>query len=299
LFALDGDISNPKIFAEPFDGRIDTVINCAADVSHFAFDDKLDRVNTGGVRNLTQLCAEHCAALVQVSTISIGGVYESGEPPLTLTERELFIGQEIKNQYILSKFMAEYEALTAAVRHGIAVKLMRVGNLQGRISDGEFQLNRQKNAFTRQIASYVKIGTVPESTYRSSVNFSPVDDVARMIVALSTLPEAYRVFHVYPPSEVPYAQIFRCLEALGHPIEVVPDDVFEQRVKVLSETEEGREMLEGLFVERPDLRYRWTAVDDRATQALLDRLGLAWNEISDKYLTRCFRGLEEFGTFDL
>ena len=299
LFALDGDISEPGIFAEPFDGRISIVINCAANVSHFAFDDALDRTNVGGVENLLALCREHGASIVQVSTISVGGVYPADSDPLSLTERDLYVGQEIRSQYILSKYMAEHALLRAAVDEHIPVKIMRVGNLQGRISDGEFQLNRQKNAFTRQIASYVKIGTVPESTYRSSVNFSPVDDVARMIVALSTLPEAYRVFHVYPPSEVPYAQIFRCLEALGHPIEVVPDDVFAQRVKVLSETEEGREMLEGLFVERPDLRYRWTAVDDRATQALLDRLGLAWNEISDKYLTRCFRGLEEFGTFDL
>ena len=298
LFALDGDISNPKIFAEPFDGRIDTVINCAADVSHFAFDDKLDRVNTGGVRNLTDLCAEHGAALVQVSTISIGGVYESGEPPLTLTERDLFIGQEIRNQYILSKYMAEYEALTAAVRRGVAVKLMRVGNLQGRISDGEFQMNRKTNAFTRQIASYARIGIAPENLYASTVNFSPVDDVARMIVALATLPKDYSVFHVYPPKEVEYRRLFETLKRLGHEIEIVSDEAFERKVKALSETEEGRKALEGIFVERPDLRYRQTAISDAFTQATITALHLDWNEISDGYLENYFRALETLGAFD-
>ena len=298
LFALDGDISNPKIFAQPFDGRIDTVINCAADVSHFAYDDKLDRVNTGGVRNLARLCAEHCAALVQVSTISIGGVYESGEPPLTLTERDLFIGQEIQNQYILSKFMAEYEALTAAVRHGIAVKLMRVGNLQGRISDGEFQMNRKTNAFTRQITSYAQIGIAPESLYNSTVNFSPVDDVAKMIVALAMLPKQYSVFHVYPPKEVEYRRLFETLQRLGHEIRIVPDEAFERRVRELSETEEGRKALEGIFVERPDLRYRQTAVVDAFTQEMITALRLDWNEISEGYLENYFYAMETLGAFD-
>ena len=227
-----------------------------------------------------------------------GGVYESGEPPLTLTERDLFIGQEVQNQYILSKFMAEYEALTAAVRHGIAVKLMRVGNLQGRISDGEFQMNRKTNAFTRQITSYAQIGIAPESLYNSTVNFSPVDDVARMIVALSMLPMEYSVFHVYPPKEVEYRRLFETLRRLGHEIRIVPDEVFERRVRELSETEEGRKALEGIFVERPDLRYRQTAVVDKFTQETITALHLDWNEISDGYLETYFRALETLGAFD-
>ena len=299
LLALDGDISEPQIFAEPFDGKLDTVINCAANVSHFAFDDALERTNVGGTANLIGLCRKHNAAIVHISTISVGGVYPEHDVSLTLTERDLFVGQEIRNQYILSKFMAEYHLLRAAADVHIPVKIMRVGNLQGRISDGEFQVNRQNNAFTRQIASYVRIGMVPESTYHSTVNFSPVDDVARMIVALSTLPEQYSVFHVFPPKEVGYEQIFRSLKTIGYDVEVMPDADFEARVKTLNETEDGREMLEGLFAERPDLRYQWTVIHDRFTRQMLASLGIAWNEISDRYLTRCFRGLAEFGTFDL
>lgn len=298
LFALDGDISVPAIFNEPFDGHIDTVINCAANVSHFAFDDKLESVNTGGVKNLTEFCVKHGAALVQVSTISVGGAYESENRPLTLTERDLFIGQEIKNQYVLSKYMAEYEALMAAVKKGIPVKIMRVGNLQGRVSDGEFQMNRKTNAFTRQIASYVKIGKVSESLYRSTVNFSPVDDVAKMIVALTTLPATYSVFHVYPPKEVGYRRLFSSLGQLGHEFEVVSDEEFERTVKELSGTEKGRMALEGIFVERPDLRYLPTAINDEFTRGIIAALQLEWNEISDEYLDRYFRALEALGTFD-
>ena len=298
LFALDGDIAEPDLFAAPFDGRIDTVINCAADVSHFAFDDKLERTNTGGVRNLIALCEKHGAALVQVSTISVGGVRRAEEPVLTLTERDLFIGQEIRNQYILSKYMAEYEALRAAAERGIPVKVMRVGNLQGRISDGEFQMNRRTNAFTRQVLSYAKIGRVPESLCRSSVNFSPVDDVARMIVALAALPKKYSVFHVYPPEEVELERLLGTIDRFGHGVKIVSDEAFEQTVKALAETEDGRMTLEGIFVDRPDLHYAQNEISDDFTQKIIRSLGLSWNDISDAYLEKYFYALETLGAFD-
>ena len=218
---------------------------------------------------------------------------------LTLTERDLFIGQEIRNQYILSKYMAEYEALKAAAQRGLNVKIMRVGNLQGRISDGEFQMNRKTNAFTRQVLSYAKIGIAPESLYNSTVNFSPVDDVAKMVVALSTLPKEYSVFHVYPPKEVEYKRLFETLRRLGHEVGIVSDEAFEHRVKELSETEEGRNALEGIFVERPDLRYRQTEISDTFTQKIINALHLDWNEISDEYLENYFSALEALGTFDV
>ena len=250
------------------------------------------------MRELLRLCAKHGAALVQASAISVGGAYRAGGQALKLTERDLFVGQEISNQYILSKYMAEYEALRAAADRGIPVKLMRVGNLQGRISDGEFQMNRRTNAFTRQIISYAKIGKIPESQYKISVNFSPVDDVARMIVALASLPKKYSAFHVFPPEEVAFGRLLSALEGSGHRVEVVSDEAFEQTVRELSETEEGRMMLEGVFVDRPDLRYVQTQADDTFTQKIIGDLGLKWRSISDEYLEKYFCALEALGAFD-
>ena len=194
--------------------------------------------------------------------------------------------------------MAEYEALSAAVKYGIPVKIMRIGNLQGRISDGEFQMNRRTNAFTRQIASYARIGKVPESLYDSTVNFSPVDDVAKMIVSLATLPIDYTVFHVYPPKEVEYRRLFENLRNVGIEVKIVSDGEFEETVKELSGTEEGRKALEGIFVERPDLRYQQTAISDGFTQKMITSLGVDWNDISDEYLEKYFYALETLGTFD-
>lgn len=115
--------------------------------------------------------------------------------------------------------MAEYALLRAAVDTGLRVRLLRVGNLQGRISDGEFQMNMHSNAFTRQFASYIKIGAVPESVYGGSVNFSPVDETAHNIISLAAVREDVVAFHVYPPDEVRFADLFRGMEGLGYTVD--------------------------------------------------------------------------------
>ena len=298
LFIVDGDITRPGIFQEPLKEKIDTVINCAADVSHFAYDDKLQRTNTDAVKNLLDFCEKEHATLVQVSTISVGGVYPIKSRKLTLTERDLFVGQQIHNQYILSKFMAEYEALNAMVTRSIPVKIMRVGNLQGRISDGEFQMNRRTNAFTRQISTYIRLGKVPRSLYLSKVNFSPVDEVARMILSLSALPENDTVFHVYPPDEVPWRTLFETASALGHPMEVMEDEEFAGFVQELGKNPDSRELLEGILVERPDLNYSWTEVNAALTEQALHHLGLRWRPMTDVYLQKYMEALNDLGMFE-
>nr|MCR5502821.1 SDR family oxidoreductase [Lachnospiraceae bacterium] len=293
VFALQGDISAEEIFEQKPDVKIDTVINCAADVSHFAYDDKLERTNTGGVKNLLRFCAENGAKFIQVSTISVGGIYRKDGEPLTLTEKDLYIGQEIRNQYILSKYMAEYAALRAAIDQGIEVKIMRVGNLQGRISDGEFQVQKKTNAFTRQLLGYAQVGYVPQSLYDSSVNFSPVDEVARMIVALSRMPKKYSVFHVYPPQDTPFNRLFSTLSELGFRLEIVDDNSFADRLKALREDEEGRRIAESILVERPSLQYIDATVSEDFTQRLLSKLGCYWQPVTDGYLNKYLKALVE------
>ena len=299
LRAVNGDLSREGIFSAPYGERVDTVINCAANVSHFAFDDRLERVNTEGVRRMLDFCLEKGAQMVQVSTISVGGVFPGATERLpVLTERDLYLGQRISSQYILSKYMAEYEVLRCAAEKGLRVKLMRVGNLQGRVSDGEFQLNRSSNAFSRQIASYARLGMAPESVWRSSVNFSPVDEVARMIVALSAEDGSLTAYHVFPEQEVPCGWLFANLERVGHPVRRLSDGAFERETDRLAETPRGRALLEGLLVEKPDLRVKTTPVSPALTVACLTRLGLRWTPVTEEYLLKYFRALEGLGAFE-
>ncbi len=298
IFAVSGNIENKKIFDEEIPVKFDTVINCAADVAHFAYDDKLDKVNTEGVRNLLKICEKNEARFVQVSTISVSGFYKSDSKPLSFDERNLYVGQTINNQYILSKYMAEYECLKAMADGKVDVKIMRVGNLQGRLSDGEFQVNKNKNAFTRRLVSYVNIRKVPVSVYDSLVNFSPVDEVAHMICNLSRLPMDYTVFHVSPDKEIPMKLLFDSLKKLGYEIAVVPDEEFESYVLELKNDKEGRVMLEGLLADSPDTDYRFTNVSQSFTDGIIKDAGLIWGDITEGYLSKYLQVLDEFGIFE-
>lgn len=298
IFAVSGNIAGKKIFDEETDVRFDTVINCAADVAHFAFDDKLEKVNTEGVRNLLALCEKNGALFVQVSTISVSGFYKKGSEALSFDERNLYVGQTINNKYILSKYMAEYECLRAMADGKVNVKIMRVGNLQGRLSDGEFQLNKNTNAFTRRLASYVKIRKVPESVYDSFVNFSPVDEVARMICGLSKLTYDYTVFHVSPSEEIPMKLIFDTLKGIGYDIEVTPDDAFGKYVDELKKDKDGRVMLEGLLADNPDAEYMFTVCSQGFTDGIIKYADLAWGDITEEYISKYLHVLDEFGIFE-
>lgn len=296
-FVVEGDITEPQIFEEDFTEHIDTVINSAANVSHFVYGNSLERVNVGGVKNLIAYALQEGALLCQVSTISVGGACGAAHEPMEFTENCLYIGQEIFNQYIYSKYMAEYVLLKAAVEKGLAVKIMRVGNLQGRSSDGEFQMNMRTNAFTRQLSAYIKMCTVPESIYHASVNFSPVDETAHMITVLAKTDLCHTVFHVYPPKEVEFFRLFASLGKMGHKVRVVPDGEFEELLQSMKQSEEGRAVTEGLLTERSGEGYREIPVTQETTNALLALAGEAWLPVTEEYLNRYLNALEGMDMF--
>lgn len=294
----EGDITNPDIFAEkcPVD-RIDTVINCAANVAHFAYGDKLEKINTEGVKNLIRFALEQKAVLCQISTISVAGSTMDRNDPNVFTERTFHIGQKIFNQYIYSKYMAEYECLRAAVDEGLRIKFMRVGNLQGRIQDGEFQMNVQSNGFTRQLSSYIKIGAVPQSVYEGSVNFSPVDETAHNIVSLAATTDDTIAFNVFPPKEVAFADLFAGLEKLGHEIRVLPDAEFAEFLQQLKRTEEGKEQAEGLFTRGLERDCYDIFVDQTLTGQYIEQLSEGWSPVTEAYLDRYLSALDDIVLF--
>lgn len=302
---VEGDITLPDLFLQGDAdsrsgadkiGRIDTIINSAANVAHFSYGEALEAINTDGVKNLIRFALRENARLCQISTISVAGMAAETVRQEFFGEADFYIGQEIHNKYIYSKYMAEHALLRAAVDEGLQVKLVRVGNLQGRISDGEFQMNMHSNAFTRQFASYVKIGAVPRSVYGAAVNFSPVDETAHNIVSLLSVPEAV-AFHVYPPGEMRYADLFRGMERLGYRIAVLPDDTFDMILQNLKRTEEGRMKMEGLFTREAAGFSREVPIRQQYTNQYLKELSEGWSAVTDEYINRYLSALDGMGYF--
>ncbi|MBR4740836.1 MAG: amino acid adenylation domain-containing protein, partial [Bacteroidales bacterium] len=146
IFVVNGDVTSAL---EP--GRhIDTVFNCAANVKHFSKGTDIEDVNIGGARRCMEFCLHTGARLVHISTTSVGEVWvdrgDGMEVP-KLDERKLYFGQFLNNRYMHSKFLAERLILDAVAHHGLSAKIMRVGNLAPRYSDGDFQANFNSNSY--------------------------------------------------------------------------------------------------------------------------------------------------------
>lgn len=100
------------------------------------------------MENLIEFCKNNGRRLIQISTVSVAGEGSDGNPPMSrvFCENDLYIGQNITNEYIRTKFLAE-RAVLEAVSNGLDGKVIRVGNLMSRNSDGEFQINFITNGF--------------------------------------------------------------------------------------------------------------------------------------------------------
>mgnify|MGYP000823026547 FL=1 len=196
IVCVDGDITSKEQVDSLSEYKFDTLINCAACVKHFASDDVLEKINVQGVENLIELCKNNGRRLIQISTVSVGGEGSDGTPPMSrlFCENDVYIGQSITNEYIRTKFLAE-RAVLEAVSSGLDGKIIRVGNLMSRNSDGEFQINFITNGFLRSLKGYKAVGKFPMGSMHESAEFSPIDSTALSVLKLAQTDRRFTVFH--------------------------------------------------------------------------------------------------------
>ena len=227
--AIDGDITDAEAVDALIDYPFKTLINCAASVKHFVAGDLLTRINVEGVQNLINLCVKKKARLIQISTVSIAGDNVDHKIPIgtKLAENNFYIGQEVTaNKYVYSKFQAEEIVLAAVGQGELDAKIMRVGNLMSRVSDGEFQINFMTNAFMRDLRSYAVLGKFPVSLMDESTEFSPIDETAHMIVKLADTNADFTVFHVVNSHRVQMGDVIHAMNDYGIKIDVVSEEDF-------------------------------------------------------------------------
>ncbi len=305
LFALEGDITDAESLARAARQAgftPDTIINCAANVAHFAAGSEIGEVNLGGVRQLIGLAMRIGARLVQISTTSVAGFSIDGTPPLgtSLSERDFFLGQGLENQYVRSKFLAERALLEAALQ-GLDVKIMRVGNLMARNRDGEFQINLRSNSFTGRLRAYHAIGCFPYSAFLHQTELAPIDSTAQAVLLLATAPSACRVFHPFNNHNLFMGDIIASMQAEGLEVRLVEDDEFERAMADAMRDPGRAERLVSLMAYK-NMAGGKTAVPLPAesaytAQALL-RHAWRWPETGEGYLRNFIRCLAGMGFFD-
>ncbi|MBR3241621.1 MAG: amino acid adenylation domain-containing protein [Parasporobacterium sp.] len=300
IVCIEADITDPESLSKLKDANADLVINCAACVKHFVSDDILERTNYRGVQNLIDVCLESGKELIQISTTSVGGFLPESRRHTQLHECDLFIDQTIDNEYIRTKFLAERAVLEACASKGLKGKVIRVGNLMSRASDGEFQINFISSSFMRSLKSYKQLGVFPVTMLHDPAEFSPVDSTAQAILKIAASESKFTVFHAYNSHYIYMSDVILALNHFGFRIDIVSEEEFAQRIKDAASDERLNEALLGLIAYDGNGQMIYpTAPDNRLTSELLYRLDYFWPITDPPYLNNIIEVLDGFEFFDI
>ena len=301
IICIDGDITDKSEVQKLKDIPFDTLINCAACVKHFTAGDVLEKINVYGVENLIELCKETGKKLIQISTVSVAGEGVDGKPEegRLIRENDLYFGQVIDNEYIRTKFLAERAVLEAAA-NGLHAKVIRVGNLMSRQSDGEFQINFITNGFLRTLRGYAAVGKFPMSGMNESTEFSPIDSTAAAVLKAAGTDKQFTVYHVTNNHRIYMSDVIYAMREYGFNIEIVSDSEFAESVSDYAAIHESSDAVSGLiaYSSHGDSKRYYLDYDNRFTTEVLYRLGYKWPITDDKYLVNAISALDKLNFFD-
>ena len=299
LRVINGDVTQDiKV-----DGKVDTVFNCAAVVKHFSKGTEIEDVNVGGAAHCVRFCLLNNARLIHISTYSTAGMSVNGMPPedTVYTEQKLYFGQNLGNRYSHSKFISERIVLDAVALHKLNAKVMRVGNLAPRSTDGEFQINFQTNSAMGRIRVYQMLGCYPYDLTDAPMEFSPINEVAKAIVMLSETPQQCCLFHPYNNHYVHFGDVLEELSKVTQGPRQVEAEAFNEAMEVAKQDPEKAKRLSSLLAYQ-DMAHGQKAVmipaDNQYTTQVLYRLGFRWSSTSWDYVDQMLKAIAGFGFFE-
>ena len=299
LRVVNGDVTQDiKV-----DGKIDTVFNCAAVVKHFSKGTEIEDVNVGGALHCVKFCLLNNARLIHVSTYSTAGMSVDGIPAedSMYNEQKLYFGQNLGNQYIHSKFISERIVLDAVALHKLNAKVMRVGNLAPRSTDGEFQINFNTNSAMGRIRVYQMLGCYPYGINDEPMEFTPINEVAKAIVLLSETPQACCVFHPFNNHSVHFGDVLQELSIVTQGPRQVEDDEFNKELEIAKQDPEKAKRLSSLLAYQ-DMAHGQKVIEipseNQYTTQVLYRLGFRWSATSWNYVDQMLTAISGFGFFE-
>lgn len=297
---IEGDITEENLQEKLANINFDTLFNCAAIVKHYITDDQLDKVNVDGVRNLINCCEEKNARMIHISTYSVAGIIDKDSNKV-LDEQHFYLGQNSDNDYVRTKFLAERYLLEAISQGKLKGKIMRLGNLMGRESDGRFQINFESNAFVNLLKSYSALGVYPTDKMDEITEMSPIDETAEAVVRLASTPDEMVIFHPFNAYHFKVKEILNAMNKTKLSIKYVSEADFESIVNMIKNDSSKVKYLQGImhYVEHIDSNQKYMDANNEWTTSVLDKLGFEWKKPNEEYFVKFLNFLEEHQAFDM
>ena len=283
---------------------VDTVINCAAKVSHYGSYNSFYDINVKAVDNLINFCMRYNKVFYQVSTLSVSGnsfvdqYYEEQKisRKINYKENKFYIGQSLNNVYIKTKFEAEKSVLSS-IQNGLNAYIFRVGNLMPRFTDGKFQQNIKENAYLNRLLAFLEIGSIPDSLINGYLEFTPIDYTADAILKLISYPsKKNRIFHLFNDNHIKISEFLNLLKLYNYIIDIVPEEDFKTKVKNILNDDSRKSILNNLindFDKDLNLYYSTNIIlKSELTKKYLDHIGFVWPTIDSNYIKKLITCIE-------
>lgn len=313
---VDGDITLPNLGLNTIDYNIlgtnvNTVIHCAALVKHYGSYKDFESINILGTKRIIDFSKMYNLKLLHVSTISVSGnnlaeganIDNNFEHDMIFNETNFYIGQNLKNFYVRSKFEAEKLVLDA-ILDGLQGCILRMGNLTSRFSEGKFQQNHFENAFVNRLKSFLQIGVFPKSLLNLYCEFTPIDYCGDAIINIAShMSKDYNVFHLLNEKQVYLYRLFDMLSKIGINIRLISDEEFANTIQTLLQNSSKKQELEGIISDlNSDKQLVYNSqvhIESDFTKEFLLKTGFEWPYIDINYIRNYFNYLVNIGYFNL
>lgn len=264
-----------------------------------------------GTQNVVNLCKTLNKRLIHISTISVSGNGEKEEAIIEtpeninnkklFTEKSLYIKQNLKGIYTITKFKAE-RIVYEGILDGLDAKVLRIGNITNRYSDGLFQRNASENAFAKRLKSFINIGAVPDYATKHEIELTPVDLCADAIIKIAQYKSKCNVFHIFDVKLLPIKLLLETLSELGFNLVPVPEHSMTQIINELLNNDNNKDILSGIIHDLDkEKRLIYTSnikLDASFTVAYLKKIGFEWKSIDKEYIFKYinyFKKIKFFG----
>lgn len=294
------DLSNASI--SMLNEKIDIVINAAAIVKHYGNEELFSSINIGSTIVATNYCKKYHKRLIHISSLSVSGndvLLGNSSSALssdicTFGENNLYIGQNLDNVYINSKFQSEKIILENIVNQKLDAQILRLGNITNRLKDGKFQINPKDNAFINKIFSIIKLGCIPENLLHSYLEFTPVDVCSNAIVLIiQNNVKKHTIYHIYNNNHIYVNDFIKILSHLGIQINVLGINEFSEFIQ--SEIKNKNNFLDGIIIDLKDgnkLTYDSNIkIKSEFTRTFLYKLGFLWPELDENYIKKLLKDI--------
>lgn len=316
IILVDGDITLPKFglseqVYNTIGNSIKTVIHSAALVKHYGMYQEFENINVHGTQHVIEFSQQFNLNLLHISTISVSGnnlaegsnINNYFGKEMDYDENNFYIGQNLENLYVKSKFEAEKNILDA-ISKGLSACIIRMGNLTSRFSEGKFQQNHFENAFVNRLKSFLQIGVFPENLLNLYCEFTPIDYCGDAIIEIARhFNPNYTVFHLLNEKHVYLDRLFQMLNELGIHTKLVSEKEFAQTIQSILEDSSRKQVVEGIINDLTSdkkLVYKSEVnIKSDFTKEFLYKTGFEWPYIDINYIRNYFKYLIDIGYFNI